>query len=241
LNESKLKPGAAEIEAAVLSNWQRVQQQIQTAAEAAGRTPESIRVIGVSKYVDAATTAALFQAGCRDLAESRPQQLWQKAEQLADLDGLRWHMIGHVQTNKLRRMLRHRPIIHSVDSERLLRAIDKESAHQQCVTDVLLEVNISGDESKTGLPAATVSELLRIEDLSNVRIRGLMAMAGWGTDSQVAREQFLQVAALRDQLQDHTGLPLPELSMGMSGDFSEAIAAGATMVRIGSALFEGLR
>ncbi len=241
MNESKLEPDAAEIERTVRSNWQRVRQHIHTAAEAARRPPESIRVIGVSKYVDAATTGALFQAGCRDLAESRPQQLWQKAEQLAELEGLRWHMIGHVQTNKLRRLLRHRPIIHSVDSERLLRAIDKESAHQQCVTDVLLEVNISGDESKTGLPAATVSELLRIEGLRNVRIIGLMAMAGWGTDSRVAEQQFLQVAALRDRLRDQTGSALPELSMGMSGDFPQAIAAGATMVRIGSALFEGLR
>ncbi len=241
MNEPKLNPDAADIERRVHSNWQRVQQQIHAAAEAAGRPPESIRVIGVSKYVDAATTRGLFQAGCRDLGESRPQQLWQKAEQMADLDGLRWHMIGHVQTNKLRRMLRHRPTIQSVDSERLLRAIDKESAHQQCVTDVLLEVNISGDESKTGLPAGTVSELLRIEGLQHVRILGLMAMAGWGTDSGVAAEQFVRVAALRDRLRDQTGLALPELSMGMSGDFAEAITAGATMVRIGSALFEGLR
>lgn len=240
MNGPKVKPDAAETERLVRSNWHEVENQIRAAADAAERRPDSVRVIGVSKYVDAQTTRALFAAGCHDLGESRPQLLWQKADVLAGLDGLRWHMIGHVQTNKLRRLLRYRPIIHSVDSERLLHAIDRESEHQQCLTDVLLEVNISGDKNKTGLPPQTVADLVRADDLRHVRIGGLMAMAGWGTDSRVAGEQFAEVAALRDRLRAQTGAELPELSMGMSGDFREAIAAGATMVRIGSALFQGV-
>jgi pyridoxal phosphate enzyme (YggS family) len=224
----------------IQSNWQRMVGRVKQAAEGCGRRPEEIRVVGVSKYVDAATTRLLCRAGCHDLAESRPQLLWKKAEQFAETEQPRWHLIGHVQTNKLRRLLRHRPMIHSVDSERLLQAIDRESQRQGLVTEVLLEVNISGDESKTGLPPRALAPLLRMPGLEHVQIVGLMAMAGWGTDTDQAGSQFQQVAQLRDELQAATGQELPELSMGMSGDFPEAIAAGATLVRVGSALFEGV-
>ena len=132
-------------------------------------------------------------------------------------------------------------MIHSVDSERLLRAIDTESIKQDRVTEVLLEVNISGDEKKTGLSPEQLRAIVTIQGLSGVRINGLMAMAGWGTEGQQAAQQFRALASLRDQIVASTGIPLPELSMGMSGDFRQAIAAGATMVRIGSALFEGVR
>ncbi|QEF96840.1 Pyridoxal phosphate homeostasis protein [Stieleria maiorica] len=228
-------------------NWMRVTDEVRQAAVAAGRAPDSVRVIGVSKYVDAATTRLLFDAGCCDLGESRPQVLWQKAETVERAvpenanRSLRWHMIGHVQTNKLRRMLPLGPLIHSVDSERILRAIDGEAHRQERVAEVLLEVNISGDENKTGLSPDAVGQLLEIPDLNSVRIIGLMAMAGWGTEPSQAASQFQDVAQLRDRLVASGGHTLPELSMGMSGDFREAIAAGATMVRIGSALFEGVR
>jgi pyridoxal phosphate enzyme (YggS family) len=221
-------------------NWAAVCRQVAEACERVGRDPESVCLIGVSKYVDAPITEWLVRAGCENLGESRPQILWQKAEAMS-IQPRRWHMIGHVQTNKLRRMLRHDPLIHSVDSERLLRAIDQEMAHQDRNGDVLLEVNISEDESKTGLSADAVDRLLQIDDLDNVRIVGLMAMAGWGTSVAEAESQFRAVADLRADLESRTGKTLPELSMGMSGDYPAAIAAGATMVRIGSALFEGVR
>ena len=225
----------------IRSNWAAVQQAVQKAAIDSDRDPDAIRVIGVSKYVDAPTTAMLVQVGCCDLGESRPQVLWQKAEEIGDGKTQRWHMIGHVQTNKIRRLLRFDPLIHSVDSERLLRAIDQESVAQDRVTEVLLEVNISGDENKTGLSPEQLRAVVAIQGLQGVRVNGLMAMAGWGTESQQAARQFRAVASLRDQIVESTGVSLPELSMGMSGDFREAIAAGATMVRIGSALFEGVR
>ncbi|MCA9138061.1 MAG: YggS family pyridoxal phosphate-dependent enzyme [Planctomycetales bacterium] len=225
-------------------NWMSVKTQVREAAESVGRNFDSVRVIGVSKYVDAATTQLLCDAGCTDLGESRPQVLWDKAEQIQSCgtSGVppRWHMIGHVQTNKLRRMLRYDPLIHSVDSERLLRAIDDEGNRQSRVIDVLLEVNISGDQSKTGMSRETLKQVLNIEGITGARIIGLMAMAGWGTEASEAADQFQSVASLRDELAKSSGLPLKELSMGMSGDFREAIAAGATMVRIGSALFEGV-
>jgi pyridoxal phosphate enzyme (YggS family) len=225
----------------IKSNWQRVLAEVTEATEAVGRDPASVRIVGVSKYVDVETTALLIDAGCHDLGENRPQQLWQKAEALVDRSPLRWHMIGHVQTNKVRRMLRHNPLIHSIDSERLLQVIADEAAKQNRTVEGLLEVNISGDENKTGLPADQIGELLLNADPTHVRIRGLMAMAGWGTEAGEAARQFQAVAELRDRLQSETQKSLPELSMGMSGDFREAIAAGATMVRIGSALFEGIR
>lgn len=229
----------------IRDNWQAVQQAVQQAAIDSNRDPHSIRIIGVSKYVDAPTTEMLIDAGCRDLGESRPQLLWQKAQQITKdtgvSDSLRWHMIGHVQTNKLRRMLRFGPLIHSVDSERLLRAIDQESISQDRVTEVLLEVNISGDENKTGFSPEELRQVVAIDSLAGVRINGLMAMAGWGTEAEQSTHQFQAVASLRDSIVSATGVRLPELSMGMSGDFPQAIAAGATMVRIGSALFEGVR
>lgn len=232
----------------IRQNWLLVSGQVRAAAVDAARDPNSVQVIGVSKYVGLDPTRMLFDAGCDHLGESRPQKLWQKAEQWQSVAATgnaeprrpRWHMIGHVQTNKLRRMLRCDPLIHSVDSERLLIAINNEATQQQRMVDVLLEVNISGDENKTGLSPDGVRKLLSITGLTAVRIQGLMAMAGWGTEADAAGRQFRQVAAFRDDLTASLGRPLPELSMGMSGDFPQAIAAGATMVRIGSALFEGV-
>jgi pyridoxal phosphate enzyme (YggS family) len=141
-------------------------------------------------------------------------------------------------------MIRHHPVVHSVDSQRVLLAIAEESAAHGVETSVLLEVNISGDEAKTGFtPDAlgkAVDWLQETPASGGLRVLGLMAMAGWGTDRAEARRQFDQTRQLRDRLQRDSGLSLPELSMGMSGDFPEAIAAGATMVRIGSRLFEGV-
>ena len=214
--------------------------EVHEAAVGADRQPNSIQVIGVSKYVDAQMTAALISAGCKNLGESRPQALWQKAEEFGEAIDVRWHMIGHLQRNKVRRLLRHRPLVHSIDSERILSAIAEEAASQSQSVDVLLEVNISGDQAKTGLDPSQVFELMRKLPEKGVTVRGLMAMAGWGTDRSDAKRQFEQTRELRDKVEQATGCSLPELSMGMSGDFREAIEAGATMVRIGSRLFDGV-
>lgn len=221
-------------------NWQSIQDEVREAALASGRKPESVSIIAVSKYVGCETTDALAQVGCCDLGESRPQALWQKAAALSQRPGLRWHLIGHLQRNKIRRVLQVRPLIHSVDSQRLLAALATESLAQNIQTSVLLEVNISGDENKTGFAVSAVSDLVAQLPMTGLQVQGLMAMAGWGTHRQDAREQFAQLRELRDQLATESGLPLPELSMGMSGDFREAIAEGATMVRIGSRLLEGV-
>lgn len=229
----------------IAENWRAVVEEVRQAAASTGRDPAGIQIIGVSKYVDAATTGALVDAGCTDLGESRPQQLWQKAEFLPLAGRVRWHLIGHLQTNKVRRTLRCHPVIHSVDSDRLLQKIDDEARAQQIEVPVLVEVNVSGDPAKTGLSPDMVEALLDDfpvppEPAGGARVCGLMAMAGWGTRPTEARHQFADARELRDHLQMKSGVPLPELSMGMSGDFAAAIAEGATMVRIGSRLFEGI-
>ncbi len=221
-------------------NWEHVRQDVHQAAERHGRNASEIEIIGVSKYVDAETTLALVQAGCQDLGESRPQQLWQKAESLCLGAKVRWHLIGHLQRNKIRRTLRHHVLVHSVDNQRLLGAIASEAESQAQEATVLLEVNISGDRAKTGFDPHELQQVLGGFPAQGIRVNGLMAMAGWGTDRDDARRQFAATRQLRDDLERECGLPLPELSMGMSNDFAEAIAEGATMVRIGSRLFEGL-
>ena len=221
-------------------NWQAVQQKVREVAINSGRAEDSVQIIGVSKYVDAETTLALVKAGCRQLGESRPQLMWQKTEELTFDQPVIWHMIGHLQRNKVRRLLRSKPMIHSVDSQRILAAIAEHASNQGLIVDVLLEVNVSADEAKTGFLPESLEAVLDSLPATGVRVKGLMAMAGWGTSSDAARTHFDKTRELRDRLSQSSGQALPELSMGMSGDFPEAIRAGATMVRIGSILFEGL-
>ena len=222
------------------SNWQAVQDEVRRTAERVGRAPDSITIVGVSKYVDTEITKALFDAGCVNLAESRPQNLWKKSEAFADGDSVHWHLIGHLQRNKVRRTLSIKPLIHSVDSQRLLDALSDEAQSQRIEVDCLLEVNVSGDDAKTGFSATGLHEVLSQLPIAGLQVRGLMAMAGWGTDPDHARQQFDRLRKLRDEAEQRYGLSLAELSMGMSGDFPQAIAAGATMVRIGSRLFDGI-
>ncbi len=225
----------------IADNWRTVCRQVLEAEAAAGRVPSSTKIVGVSKYVDVTQTRMLVEAGCRILGESRPQSLWTKAESGQIPDDVQWHLIGHLQRNKVRRLLKHPVLIESIDSRRVLEAVAEESMLQRQITRVMLEVNISGDQNKTGLSPEEIPSILQTLPTEGVEVLGLMAMAGWGTDPKEARKQFALARRLRDELREKFGLPLPELSMGMSGDFPEAIAEGATMVRIGSRLFEGVR
>lgn len=221
----------------IAENHARVIDQIRSACDAAGRDPESVRLIGVTKYVDAETSAMLVRAGCEDLGENRPQVLWQKSESGLIDDHVKWHMIGHLQRNKIRRMLRRPVMIHSIDSRRVAEAIGEESMLAGRVTDGLLEINISRESAKTGLMPDQARQILDAGPIDGLRWCGLMAMASHQGD---AMKQFAEVAALRDSLASQYSLDLPHLSIGMSGDFDEAIQNGATMVRIGSHLFRGI-
>ncbi len=226
----------------IADNLARLSDRIAAAAQSAGREPASIRLVAVTKYVDALTAAELLAAGCTDLGESRPQELWHKAA-APELASARWHLVGRLQRNKIRRTLPLVELIHSVDSERLLAAIDELAAELNLAPRVLLEVNCSGEEAKQGFAADDVRRLLpALSGYARVRIAGLMTMAPLEGDASAARAAFAALRTLRDELalQCPPGVALDEMSMGMSGDFEEAIAEGATIVRVGSLLFEGV-
>jgi pyridoxal phosphate enzyme (YggS family) len=224
----------------IRQRWQKVLEEVDRALHLAGRSGDIVQVIGVTKYVDAAQTRELVNAGCRLLGESRPQTLWEKAELLQDLD-CQWHLIGSLQRNKVRKTLPLISLIHSLDSVRLVRFIDSIAKENHQLVRGLLEINVSGDATKQGIPPSELLATLdELGDLRNVQISGLMAMAGLGSSPLQVENQFAQVRMLRDKaiargLPDH--VTLKELSMGMSDDFPLAIAQGATMVRIGSRLF----
>jgi uncharacterized pyridoxal phosphate-containing UPF0001 family protein len=254
----------------VAANLHRVQERIARAAERAGRKADEITLVGVTKYVGTQKATRLVSAGCHNLGESRPQELWKKAEQLPHFETpVRWHVIGHLQRNKVARTLPLVSLIHSVDSERLLAAINEAakplllplplgegrvarnspwrgegaSADSPPPLPVLLEVNTSGEAAKHGLQPAEVEPLLAAAaSYPHVAIRGLMTMAALEGGETVAARNFASLRELRDRLQQSAPpcVALNELSMGMSDDFEVAIQEGATIVRIGSLLWENV-
>jgi pyridoxal phosphate enzyme (YggS family) len=224
------------------ANVTRVRERIAAAAARSGREASAVRLVGVTKYVDSAAARLLVEAGLADLGESRPQELWTKAAALADL-ALRWHLVGHLQSNKVRRTLATSPFIHSADSLKILEILSRESQTQNLVSELLIEVNVSGDAAKHGFGPGEVEPVLpRIAALPAIAVKGLMTMASREGDLNQARREFAALRELRDRLTANCppGVSLGELSMGMSGDFEAAIEEGATIVRVGSALFEGL-
>jgi pyridoxal phosphate enzyme (YggS family) len=232
----------------IAANLARVRERIAKAAEAAGRKPNEITLVGVTKYVGAREAAELAGAGCTDLGESRPQELWRKVEAVERAGGftapVRWHLVGHLQRNKVRRTLPLVSLVHSVDSERLLAAIDAEhgaAGDNLPPVGVLLEVNTSGESAKHGLALDAVEPLLASAPrYPHVAIRGLMTMAALEGGPDMAATNFAKLRQLRDRLRPNAPdcVRLDELSMGMSGDFEVAIREGATIVRIGSLLWD---
>jgi pyridoxal phosphate enzyme (YggS family) len=229
----------------IAENLREVRQRIDAAAVRSGRRGEAIRLVAVTKYVGTAEIRAVVAAGCTDLGESRPQQLWQRAEELADLP-IRWHFIGHLQRNKVRRTLALSAalaMIQSVDGLRLAEAIDQTAAELSLRVPVLLEVNTSGETAKGGFASGEIeAELERLVEFRQLEIRGLMCMAALEGGPDEARHNFADLRELRDRVRGNcpANVGLDELSMGMSGDYEVAIEEGATIVRVGSALFEGI-
>ena len=226
----------------LIKNLSEVQQRIAAAAHRSSRPTEAVRLIGVTKYVDVATTRAVIAAGCTELGENRPQVLWDKAQQLNEMR-VNWHLIGHLQRNKVKRTIETGAMIHSVDSAELLDAINKAAMDSNRVARILLEINISGDDSKHGLKPGELPGVLRSAHGKNhTIIEGLMGMSGLESDPECARREFASLRSLAESNRnfDSENVQLRELSMGMSGDFEVAIEEGATMVRVGSLLFEGL-
>lgn len=196
-----------------------------------------VGLIAVTKSVSV-RVAELARPMFSEFAESRPQELWKKA---AAIPSARWHLIGHLQRNKLERTVPLVSLIHSVDSERLLLALDAFGKSRNEPVSVLLEVNCSREEAKGGFRPEDVPALGdKLPALAGLRVDGLMTMAPHHDDPQKCRPTFVELRELRDALRTRTGLELPHLSMGMSNDFEIAVEEGATFVRIGSTLFEGL-
>lgn len=232
----------AELRSRIAENLAHIRQQIADAATRSGRRASDVTLVAVTKYVDAVAAQALLDAGCQDLGESRPQELWRKAEALAGAE-VHWHFIGHLQRNKVRRTLPHLTLFHACDSLRLLKELDRVAAEASTVVQALLEVNISGDASKHGFQPSEIATVVdSLPDYKQVRICGLMGMASLAGNLDDARRDFTRLRRLQESLAGNVpaGVELSELSMGMSSDFEVAIEEGATIVRIGSALFEGL-
>jgi pyridoxal phosphate enzyme (YggS family) len=225
----------------ISDNLAAIRERIAVSAERAGRSAKDVRLIAVTKYASIEQVRAVVAAGCCDLGESRPQQLCKRADALADLPNVRWHMIGHLQRNKVEQALSVASLIHSVDSLRLTEAIDKAAATLKHPAAVLLEVNVSREAAKGGFAVDEIERALSaISAMKHIEVRGLMCMAALEGGLDAARRDFKTLADLRDRLSRNApaNVSLKELSMGMSGDFQVAIELGATMIRIGSALFE---
>lgn len=238
----------------IADNLTRVRQRIADACDRVGRSPADVRLVAVTKYADVEAVRALIAAGALDLGENQVQQLTQRAGELgcdlAPLQGSagckiaampRWHLIGNLQRNKVKSLLPVSRIIHSLDSVRLAEEIEHRAAAPDVIVEALLEINIAGEVAKHGVaPSEASTVLAQIQQLPHLRIRGLMTMAPLNPNPQAARPHFAALRALRDELQRSGSLDesAGELSMGMSQDFEVAIEEGATIVRVGSALFE---
>lgn len=214
------------------NNLDAIEERIRNACARAGRQRSDVTLIAVTKTVSSEVTALLPELGVFDLGENRPQELWRKSAALPT--GIRWHLIGHLQRNKIDRTLPLVHLIHAVDSVRLLHALEEEAARLKLTIPVLLEVNASGEASKQGFAPREVAGLSpMLSELRFAQVRGLMTMAAL-QDAEACRPTFALLRQLRDQMQ------LQHLSMGMSNDFEIAIEEGATFVRLGTVLFEGV-
>ena len=220
----------------IANNLDTVRGEIASAARRAGRDPSAIRLVAVSKTHPADAVVQAAAAGQTIFGESRVQEARDKIPACAS--GLDWHFIGHLQKNKVRQALPLFSFFHSIDSTALAQAIDRIAGETKKPAEGLLEVNVSGEETKHGF---TPDELRKgfsaLGKLPHLRIRGLMTMAPYSENPEDARPVFRALRELRDELQSAHNHPLPELSMGMSGDFVPAIEEGATLVRVGSSIF----
>lgn len=220
----------------VTDRLQAVEESISTAAAKAGRPRDEITLVAVSKTHPAEIVREVFDSGHRVFGENRVQELLAKAPLLPE--AIRWHLIGHLQKNKIRKALPHCELIHGVDSSELAEDIDRIAGELGLYPRVLLEVNVSGEESKFGFTPETLrSQFENLLQLSRVQVEGFMTIAPYSTDPEHSRPHFEALRKFRDEMAQFAGVPLPGLSMGMSGDFQIAIEEGSTLVRVGTAIF----
>ncbi|MCC6527177.1 MAG: YggS family pyridoxal phosphate-dependent enzyme [Polyangiaceae bacterium] len=215
---------------------ERVRGEVHAAARAAGRAPESVRIVAVSKLQGPEAVRAAFAAGQRDFGETYAQELGRTADALEALAGLRWHFIGHLQRNKVKEVAPRAAVVHTVDRAELALELERRAAVLGRRLEVLVQVNVAGEAQKSGCRPAELGAVLEaVARAPHLAAVGLMTMPPLEHDAARNRPCFAALRELRDR---HGGARLlPELSMGMSGDFAVAIAEGATIVRIGTAIF----
>jgi PLP dependent protein len=236
-------PGAAYDGSSVAERLADVRARLDAAAHAAGRDPADVHLVAVTKGFPVEAAFAAFDAGARDLGENRVQELVPKIDAFeATGRTVRWHLIGTLQRNKVKYVAGRVAMIHSIDDRELLAEVSARSAAKDFVTDVLLQVNVSGEATKHGFDASECPGVLRAaRGLAGVRVRGLMTMAPLSDDPATVRPVFEGLAALQEQLRagldPEAAAAFDVLSMGMSHDFETAVACGATHVRIGTAVF----
>lgn len=222
----------------VSENYKEVEARVAAACARAGRARETVTLIAVSKTKPVEDIRELIEIGVVDFGENKVQEMCGKMEVIPE--DLHWHLIGHLQRNKVKYIVGSAHLIHSVDSLRLAQEIQKEAAKINRVCPVLIEVNIGDEESKSGVAYADAKALVReVAALENVKICGLMCIAPFTDEPESNRGYFRQMRELRDQIaaEDLPGVEMKELSMGMTGDFEVAIEEGATLVRVGTAIF----
>lgn len=219
-------------------NLREVESNIKSACERVGRARESVTLIAVSKTQPVSAIEEAYALGIRDFGENKVKEMLGKEPQLpADI---RWHLIGHLQTNKVKSVLSNTVLIHFLDSLKLLDAVDFEAMKQKITVEGLLEVNVAEEESKFGFHPSELWELLnRLRQYKNLRIRGLMTVAPFTTNAENNREIFRKLKEISIDTKWNTldNISMDILSMGMTGDYSVAIEEGATMVRVGTGLF----
>ena len=221
----------------IVENLKTVREQINNAAQKAGRCPEEIRLIAVSKTKPLEMICEVASCGVFDFGENRPQEL---AEKFGKVENARWHLIGQLQKNKVKYIIDKAELIHSVDSLGLAEEIEKRAAKISKIQNILIQVNVSGEETKSGVAPEEAEMLIRqISEMPHIRIKGLMTISVSGFDHDENKKIFAELKELAkeiDRLQINN-VSMGELSMGMTHDFEAAIEAGATMVRVGRGIF----
>ncbi len=219
-------------------NYEQVSNKVKAACERAARNPEDVTLIAVSKTKPVEMLQEVYDCGCRDFGENKVQEIMDKYDKLPN--DIRWHMIGHLQTNKVKYIVDKVYMIHSVDSIKLAKEISKEAVKKNVMVKILLEVNVAQEESKFGMMSEEVKDFYNeVIDLPGLKVCGLMTIAPYVEDSEENRQYFVKLRQLMVDMTDekNDNKDVGELSMGMTGDYEVAIEEGATYVRVGTGIF----
>jgi hypothetical protein len=220
----------------IAQNLDNVRQRIEAAALRADRNPKEVTLVAVSKVHPAEAIREAYNAGQRHFGENYAQELRDKSIELNDLPGINWHFIGHLQRNKAKYVASAASMVETVDSERIVQELDKQSSRFERQIGCLVQVNVGDEEQKSGCTPEEATDIISaVEHAEGLYLQGLMTIPPWELDAEETRPYFTELRKLRDSLGGKSRLP--HLSMGMSHDFEEAVEEGATLVRVGTAIF----